>query len=630
MANNQYEENRNALEWIRFVVCLFFTSGYLIAIIFKKIGELAQVGKVEKRIVFWIAFGFSILWVLNDFQTLLASSIVSFMISFVESYYQVLPMGLKQFVFAIFPEDNTLLAFLVNGVKTVGLVAAIEHVFTWATRVDESTVQNSPSLEREKQENSLANKVIVNLKEKQQEKNYQKEMDRGEIPKGVRLGRTMTGGQEIILTPDVLKKHIGLVGTTGSGKTITIKTFLEYAILKKQAGIFIDAKGDMKLAEEIRKFAEKHKRPFYHFNTDGVGMHYNPLAVGTPTELTDKILTLSDWSEEHYKLSSQEFLQYLFRVFEARNVKATLTSVSQYCDADALIGLITSQSEIEVHEEAPKKVAVSDLSDTDSLVLFDDEKVDVSKSKPSESIFKRDEVFNLIPKIKRIDKKAIEGLASRVSILAEGDFRHLFQEEEGNTIALHQVLEERGMVIFTLDSLRYPEGARQLGKMIVNDLKTNVSSHMKHREGEHVTVAIDEFNVLVTQQVIDVINKSRGAGFEALLAFQSLADIEIVSEHLRKQIMQNCNTLIVQAQNDPSDAEELAKAIGTADSLDFTYQVDMAQGVTGLGSMRNVKNFVFHPDEIKALQTGEALVKIKQGDKLVRKKIKVRMVKWED
>ncbi|MEC3446443.1 hypothetical protein, partial [Bacillus thuringiensis] len=42
-----------------------------------------------------------------------------------------------------------------------------------------------------------------------------------------------------------------------------------------------------------------------------------------------------------------------------------------------------------------------------------------------------------------IDKKAIEGLASRVSILAEGDFRHLFQEEEGNTIALHQVLEER-------------------------------------------------------------------------------------------------------------------------------------------------------------------------------------------
>nr|WP_238439332.1 hypothetical protein [Bacillus cereus] len=56
----------------------------------------------------------------------------------------------------------------------------------------------------------------------------------------------------------------------------------------------------------------------------------------------------------------------------------------------------------------------------------------------------------------------------------------------------------------------------------------------------------------------------------------------------------------------------------------------MAQGVTGLGSMRNVKNFVFHPDEIKALQTGEALVKIKQGDKLVRKKIKVRMVKWED
>lgn len=89
-------------------------------------------------------------------------------------------------------------------------------------------------------------------------------------------------------------------------------------------------------------------------------------------------------------------------------MKATLTSVSQYCDADALIGLITSQSEIEVNEEASKKVAVSNLSDTDGLVLFDNEKVDLSKSEPSESIFKRDEVFTLIPKIKRIDKRQLK------------------------------------------------------------------------------------------------------------------------------------------------------------------------------------------------------------------------------
>ncbi|MEB9114789.1 hypothetical protein P4H88_10650, partial [Bacillus cereus] len=175
MANQQYEENRNSLDMFRFTAVICFTSGYLIAIIFKRIGALAQVGKLEKRIVFWIAFGFSILWVLNDFQTLLASSVVSFMISFVENYYQVLPMELKRLVFAIFPEHNTLLAFLVNGVKTAGLVVAIEHVFKWATRVDESTVQSSPSLEREKQENSLANKVIggtASISEKNHAKDF--------------------------------------------------------------------------------------------------------------------------------------------------------------------------------------------------------------------------------------------------------------------------------------------------------------------------------------------------------------------------------------------------------------------------------------------------------------------------
>lgn len=70
-----------------------------------------------------------------------------------------------------------------NGVKTAGLVVAIENVFKWATRVDESTVQNSPSLEREKQENSLANKVIVNLKEKQQEKIIRKKWIVGKFQK---------------------------------------------------------------------------------------------------------------------------------------------------------------------------------------------------------------------------------------------------------------------------------------------------------------------------------------------------------------------------------------------------------------------------------------------------------------
>lgn len=36
MATNQYEENRNSLEWIRFAAVICFTSGYLIAILFKR------------------------------------------------------------------------------------------------------------------------------------------------------------------------------------------------------------------------------------------------------------------------------------------------------------------------------------------------------------------------------------------------------------------------------------------------------------------------------------------------------------------------------------------------------------------------------------------------------------------
>ena len=117
----------------------------------------------------------------------------------------------------------------------------------------------------------------------------------------------------------------------------------------------------------------------------------------------------------------------------------------------------------------------------------------------------------------------------------------------------------------------------------------------------------DEFNVFASRNVVDLINKSRSKGFAALIATQSLADLDIVDIALKKQIIQNCNTLIIQRQNDAEDAEELAKVIGTEESWMMTHQVSNSGG-TGLGSIRFVKEFIIHPDQIKRLEVGQAIV----------------------
>ncbi len=69
--------------------------------------------------------------------------------------------------------------------------------------------------------------------------------------------------------------------------------------------------------------------------------------------------------------------------------------------------------------------------------------------------------------------------------------------------------------------------------------------------------------------------------------------------------------------NSPTDASTLAEIIGTKKSLEITAQLGN-EGATGMGSARNVREFLAHPDEIKNLPTGEAFIANK-NDNTVRR-----------
>jgi hypothetical protein len=448
-----------------------------------------------------------------------------------------------------------------------------------------------------------APKVQHSVKESQTDAD---ELEKGDdVTKGVYLG-VIDGNkkQRFYLDSGELTKHTALVGTTGSGKTTTIYNFVQYAMLKQQALIIIDGKGDIGLVQRIEAMAQEFGRPFYLFSTDSDSLGYNPLQAGNPSELTDKIMSLTDWSEEHYKLNAQRFLQLLFKVFRFKGMEPDLVSVVRYANRGRLEDLLKSASGPVV----PITVAggVVNLG---------------SLGQPPPDI--PEEIQEIMDSLGDIDKRAIEGLSSRLGVIAEGDLGGLLKERPTGILELSEAMENEGVVLFSLNSLTYPEQARLLGRLVISDIKSQISYHARHRPGKRVSLIFDEFNVFVSGSVVDLVNKSRAAGFEALLAFQSLADIDRL-EHgkdIRRQIIQNCNTLIVQRQNDPADAEELANVVGTEESFQLTYQIS-EEGSTGLGSARGVKRYKFHPDDIKKLRIGQALIKYhtakgRQADRII-------------
>jgi hypothetical protein len=431
-----------------------------------------------------------------------------------------------------------------------------------------------------------------------------------QLGQGVLLGTTK-GGQPFYLPTAELDKHIALIGTTGSGKTTTLANFIHYAMEVGQSCLIIDGKGDESFRSRVERLAAAAGRTGNTFSMNSPAKNYNPFMTGTPSELTDKLMALTDWSEEHYKLSAQRYLQLLFRIFQLQQKQADLRSITNCCDRSKLLELAYRRP------ERCNQARKTPSSSIDFAVLLEPQ--------PAERVAAATQLQEIAEGLNAIDKKAIDGLASRLGVLAEGDWGELLTSSP-EMLSVEEVLAKRQVGLFSLDSLRYPEQARLLGRLIIADLKTNIARHGRSRPGQKVTLMVDEFNVFVSSQAVDMINKSRSAGFEALLSFQSLADIDVLhqGEAIRRQIIQNCNTLIVQRQNDPKDAAELAAAIGTREAFQITLHTNWQTGPTGGGNMRKAEEYLYPPSAIKQLAVGEAIVKRNTSQGTAVEQIRVR------
>ena len=59
------------------------------------------------------------------------------------------------------------------------------------------------------------------------------------------IGNNRKTGEEIDLQSSILRKHVALLGSTGSGKTVAAKVLIEEATLEGIPSIIIDPQGDL-------------------------------------------------------------------------------------------------------------------------------------------------------------------------------------------------------------------------------------------------------------------------------------------------------------------------------------------------------------------------------------------------
>ncbi|AKH70570.1 conjugative coupling factor TraD, TOL family [Spongiibacter sp. IMCC21906] len=200
-----------------------------------------------------------------------------------------------------------------------------------------------------------------------------------------------------------------------------------------------------------------------------------------------------------------------------------------------------------------------------------------------------------------------------------------------------QIIRKRAVVYVGLDALSDPEVAAAVGNSMFSDL-TSVAGHLyKHgvddglpsthsHDKPAINVHADEFNELMGDEFIPMINKGGGAGIQVTAYTQTLSDIEarIGSRAKAGQVIGNFNNLFMLRVRETATAELLTKQLpkvevystavvsGATDSSDIHGPTDFTSNTQDRLTPTEVP--LIEPAHILGLPKGQAFGLIEGGN----------------
>jgi type IV secretory pathway TraG/TraD family ATPase VirD4 len=392
-------------------------------------------------------------------------------------------------------------------------------------------------------------------------------------------------GRQVLLADRQLESHGLIVGASGAGKSTTLLGIVTDRIRRGLPVVVIDLKGSPAFAAELGRGAARAGRPFRLWTPDGPS-RWNPLAHGNATELKDKLIATERFSEPHYQRAAERYVQTALQVLEAYERRPQLAEVVALMEPGRLAGAARSL-------RSPLRDRVQDY------------------------------LAGLTPD----QLSAVRGLGTRLAILSEshagrwladapqrdaGDGDAQGEHPAGpSQIDLRSALDGPEVVLFSLNSSVYGQLAAQLGTLAIQDLVSATGRRLERRVAPtQATVAIDEFSALGTDHVLALVARGREAGVSVLLATQELADLERAARGFRDQVMGLTGVKIAHRQDAPASAQMIAQMVGTEWTWEMTHQIRSPFGPAGAsrGTRREVERFIVHPDEIKTLPRGHAVL----------------------
>lgn len=373
------------------------------------------------------------------------------------------------------------------------------------------------------------------------------------------FGFSVSDKTELLYSKIPLFNHSLIVGRTGQGKSNALMNLMNHFHGEELPIVYFDPKGNLSAINEFRFMAKFFNKTPYIFSETSLGnANFNPLKGLNNSQRAILIQNSFEWSEG-----------------EARYYKdRTITTI--------------------LEEVLPK------IEKSGKAVSFP-------------------EIYRCMGKY--FQTKETSGFFAQLTLLMNSPFAHLFEDTDDEAISLLDIIQNRSCIYFGLSVQGYGSIARSFGKMFLNELQ--IISHelgltkrySTSQSDSPIPLIVDEAGAILYYDFINLYNKGRSSGFQIILSFQTVGDLEAVGPIFKNQIIANTGNLFI--FNDPNndDADLLAETIGTFKTQKTTNVVENDE-LTALGTVRDVREYYVNPQLIKDLKRGQCILSTKNPNQI--------------
>ena len=140
------------------------------------------------------------------------------------------------------------------------------------------------------------------------------------------------------------------------------------------------------------------------------------------------------------------------------------------------------------------------------------------------------------------------------------------------------------------------------GATVMYGSASELRATLEYDFSQEKDVILDELGSFATEQLLPICAQARSYGYQLIVASQSIADLEAVSDTFTERLMENCGQYCVLQLNSAKDAEFMSNLFGTFVTTETTYvSLDQRLGDGVKGTKRLVHEYRISPDEIKGI-----------------------------